>query len=116
MKNKNSEDIFIYFLKIEIFTKQLVSGASIGNKHVYELINEDFNQNPQNGNKTINNNQAIMNPQNMNFDMAKRPSFRGLDNIGDKYNMNPVIQCLANIKPVTNYLLKPDKYSEMFKN
>ena len=115
LENKNSDDTFIYFLVMEIFTKSSVSGAR-GNKHVYELINEDFNQNSHYGNKTINNNQPIMNPQNINFNMAKRPSFRGLDNVGDKYNMNPVIQCLANIKPVTDYLLKHDKYSEIFNN
>ena len=38
--------------------------------------------------------------------MTKRPSFKGLDNVGDNYNMNSTLQCLANIKPITDYLLK----------
>ena len=88
----------------------------MGNKRVYELINEDFNQNPQNVNKTINNNQIILSPQNINFNIVGRPYFRELDNDGDKYNMNSTLQCLANIKPVTDYLLNPKKYSEIFNN
>ena len=105
LKDSNSDKIFNYFFDIEIFNKPLFQRQIEGSKLVYEIINEDFK-----------NNQIIMNPQNINFNMAKRQSFRGLDNAGDKYNMNPVIQCLANIKPVTDYLLKPDKYSDIFNN
>ena len=115
-KDNNSDKIFNYFLVKDIFEEPLVIGGNKNNKRVYELINEDFNQNPQNGNKTINNNPIIINPQNINFNMTKRPSFKGLDNVGDNYNMNSTLQCLANIKPITDYLLNPNKYSDIFNN
>ena len=116
LRNNNSDKIFNYFLVKDIFGEPLVIGGNKNNKRVYELINEDFNQNPQNVNKIINNNPIIINPQNINFNMTKRPSFKGLDNVGDNYNMNSTLQCLANIKPITDYLLKPEKYSEIFNN
>ena len=30
--------------------------------------------------------------------------------------MNATLQCLANIKPITNYFLNPDKYSYLYSN
>ena len=31
--------------------------------------------------------------------------FKAINNLGDKYNINSCLQCLANIKSITDYLL-----------
>ena len=66
-----------------------------------------------NNNDSINN---IINPNNINFNYIKYPSYRGLDNVGATCYMNATLQCLANIKPLTEYFLRKDKYSVLFQN
>ena len=58
----------------------------------------------------------IKQPKDINFELAKRPSFRGFDNVGSFSYMNEILQCLANIKPITDYLLKVNKYGEIYDN
>ena len=58
----------------------------------------------------------IKNPNTINFNLSKFPSFRGLDNVGATCYMNATLQCLANIKPVTDYFLRKDKYSFLYQN
>ena len=58
----------------------------------------------------------IINPNNVNFNYIKSPSFRGLDNVGATCYMNATLQCLANIKPLTEYFLQKKKYSLLFQN
>ena len=116
-KNNNSQNILDYFITKEIFTTPIITVRNNDNNNLnYNLINDDLIQNNQNSNEIIYNYQMIKKPEEINFNLIQRISFRGLDNVGDKYNMNPVIQCLANIKSVTEYLLNPKKYSEIFNN
>ena len=47
----------------------------------------------------------------INYNFYNLPSFRGLDNVGATCYMNATLQCLTNIKPITDYLLNQNKYS-----
>jgi ubiquitin C-terminal hydrolase len=57
----------------------------------------------------------IINPNNVNFNYIKSPSFRGLDNVGATCYMNATLQCLANIKPLTEYFLQKKNIPLYFK-
>ena len=59
---------------------------------------------------------GIKNPKNINFDLTIIASERGLDNVGATCYMNATLQCLANIKPITDYLLNKEHYSYLFQN
>ena len=41
---------------------------------------------------------------------------KGLENIVSHCNMNPVLQCLSNIKPLTKYLIKPENKQKILAN
>ena len=43
-------------------------------------------------------------------------SYLGLDNLGSTSYLNSTLQCLANIKPVTNYLLNLNHYTKLYNN
>ena len=50
------------------------------------------------------------------MDLIKEISYRGLDNIDDTCYINTLLQCLAHIKPITDYLLDPNIYSYLYEN
>ena len=52
----------------------------------------------------------------INFNLVNIPSYRGLENVGATCYMNATLQCLANIKPITDYLLNKKNYEFLYKN
>ena len=52
----------------------------------------------------------------INFDNIKKERFIGLENIGATCYMNATLQCLVNIKELTNYLMIPSNYYNIMEN
>ena len=59
---------------------------------------------------------GIKNPKKIKFELITNISFRGLENVGATCYMNATLQCLANIRPITEYLLNKGNYTYLFKN
>ena len=121
LQNNNSQNIINYFLVKEIFANSMLTKINKKNELSYYLVNEDLNKDAKYGNAVIQNKfknktQIIKSPGEINYNLLQRESFRGLDNVGATCYMNATLQCLANIKQVTNYLLSQKKYSEIFNN
>ena len=100
-RDETSDNILIYLSKkINIISqpKYKYFDKTI-NKYTFTAINEEKN--------IINNfeNNKIKNPNMINFNLVNIPSYRGLENVGATCYMNATLQCLANIKPITDYLL-----------
>ena len=55
-------------------------------------------------------------PNEINYILIQRSSFRGLDIVGATCYLNATLQSLANIRPIRESLLKKSKYREMYKN
>ena len=111
-RDKISDDILIYLSKdINIITlpKNKYFDKTI-NKYTFTAINEEKN--------IINNfeNNKIKNPNTINFNLINIPSYRGLENVGATCYMNATLQCLANIKPITDYLLNKKNYKFLYEN
>ena len=123
---KDSEKIMSYLIDKGIFATPSISSVDQKNKYIYILINEELNKkvkyedknNYYNyySKKTADKDLVIKQPKDINFDLAKRPSFRGLENVGATCYMNATLQCLVNIKPITDYLLNANKYCEIYDN
>ena len=59
---------------------------------------------------------GIKNPKDIKFELIANVSFRGLENVGATCYMNATLQCLANIRPITEYLLNKENYTYLFDN
>ena len=105
LQNENSEKILEFLVGKEIFGKPEKKTRNQEKKDeiLYILYNEELYEN-------------IKDPKEINFELAKKISFKAINNLGDKYNINSCLQCLANIKPITDYLLNQKKYTELFDN
>ena len=111
-RDETSDNILIYLSqKINIISqpKYKYFDKTI-NKYTFTAINEEKN--------IINNfeNNKIKNPNMINFNLVNIPSYRGLENVGATCYMNATLQCLANIKPITDYLLNKKNYEFLYKN
>ena len=119
-EKKNSSEIIYFLTGKEIFGYPSIKRKNIETKKLDSiLINENLSQDTEDENIVQYNDdslQKIKRPEEINFQLATRLSFRGLDNVGATCYMNATLQCLANIKPVTDYLISQDKYSKIFEN
>ena len=114
--------------KMEVNNNNIINNNNIGNNN-NNMINNNINNN---NNNIINNNNLINNIRTesnhitnnkedeeycLNYHTDKpfiKISFRGLDNVGATCYMNATLQCLANIKPVTDYLLEQNNYITLY--
>ena len=74
------------------------------------------NNNNKNDNTNSNDNNGIIDYHQINYNLIKDVSYRGLENVGATCYMNATLQCLANIKEVTRYLLDPNIYCYLYDN
>ena len=93
LKEEDSQNIMNYFIDKGIFAKQAITSTNNkNNKSIHTLINEDMIKKIKNEDKNnlytyYSKNNAdkdlvIKQPKDINFDLAKRPSYRGLENVG----------------------------------
>ena len=127
LKKESSNKILEKLLTLNIFEKPKFTFRR-NFEIAFTIINEEENNNYYNPtyyqSKTIlgnindqnNINIGIKQPYEINFSLTTSPSFRGLDNVGATCYMNATLQCLANIKPITDYLLNPNKYNYLYEN
>ena len=120
-KEKNSNEILEELIKNNILMERSIKIEM--NKSFFYIINEELAKEYKEqfilNNKNKNSDEdlgEIKNPKNINFDLANFVSERGLDNVGATCYMNATLQCLANIKPITDYLLNKEHYNHLFKN
>ena len=114
----NSQNIIMFLINRNIFSAPKYFRTK-DNKIDYILINEEEYNNIRYNSPSENKNYngcGIKAPQEINFSLVQRPSFRGLDNVGATCYMNATLQCLANIKPITDYFLNPNKYFKLYEN
>ena len=134
--DSNDSDKIIEFLENnKIFNKEKVTINNINNS--YTIKNENFEKNFD---KSFNNkfqqipyhkgddpvdietlddefnSDEIKKPDEINYFSINRICYRGLDNVGATCYMNATLQCLANIKQITNYLLNKNNYKIFYKN
>ena len=128
-EKQNSEKIIEYLLKINIFNESSYIEYNKNNDitliayNIDKYIDSKVKSNKPNSNinkldsKEYNNDEVeIKEPYQINFSLINELSFRGLDNVGATCYMNATLQCLANIKPITTYLLSPENYFEFHSN
>ena len=127
LRENNSEKIMEFLINNEIFANPVISRTNDKKQQLeYMLVNEELDKKEKYGERkkyyvhytknSKDTNLIIKQPQEINFDLAKRISYRGLDNVGATCYMNATLQNLVNIKPITDYLLNPNKYREIYEN
>ena len=124
-KKYNSQEIIKFFLCINIFAIPSYKCKNQSGQTVYLCFNEEGNQIQYNSEmdrftKIMDDkndiSREILHPKNINFNLLKNISIRGLDNVGATCYMNATLQCLANIKPITEYLLNYENYLFLYQN
>ena len=110
--------IFEYLLTIKIlFIPKYEHYDDKANNKTFTVYNEELSLNYTIQNLINNNEGNGIKPTNkINFNLKNEISFRGLENVGATCYMNATLQCLANIKPITNYLLNENKYKYLYDN
>ena len=123
-KTKNSDDIIMMLKDYDNLTqrkytinennsKVLLVNEEIDKEYKYEFLFDIKRKNSEEVEKDID---GIKHPKNIKFDLVLKVSYRGLENVGATCYMNATLQCLANIKPITEYLLNKDNYTYLFNN
>ena len=126
-KNK-SDKIISFFSKYDLFEKKYLE-LKENDKIVYivkcknykEILNninknQDFQHQENVSNLDSIDNKEIKKTTEIKFNLIDRISYKGLDNVGATCYMNATLQCLANIKPITDYLLNQNNYNFLFQN
>ena len=120
-QGKKSDEILELLIGKNILIERIIK-IKMNNSNYY-IYNEDLNKEYKDKmileNKNKNSEEdlgGIKNPKNIDFGLIYITSERGLDNVGATCYMNATLQCLANIKPITDYLLNKEHYSYLFKN
>ena len=108
-KDDNSNGIISFLEKKNIFSKPYYEHKDKNYNLIYIIRNEDF----KNNNYPLTN---IIKPEKIDFSLINRISYRGLDNVGATCYMNATLQSLANIKPMTQYLIDSNNYSYLYLN
>ena len=122
-ENYESDAMIENLRKTKIFKNKIRFGKE-KNKVIFEIKNENFEEvlnigNKNNEDKSIENNEMnieIRDPNEINFNLINRICYKGLDNVGATCYMNATLQCLANIKPITDYLLSQKNYNFLYQN
>ena len=132
-EKKNSNEIMDFLLTINIINLPKYVQYDKKSKEVEFIIyNEEeyinFKKNNYIQNKSIEKDNLIKSEKynsfkdgikptyKINFNLKNEISFRGLENVGATCYMNATLQCLANIKPITSYLLDENKYIYLYDN
>ena len=108
----SSNEIILILIDFKIFEKPIYE-FSPKDKLAFQIINEEKYIKERIQTNSLNNIKA---PNEINYNLINRPSFRGLDNVGATCYMNATLQCLANIRPITESLLRESKYQEIYNN
>ena len=126
LEKKESQEIMNYFIDKGIFAYPRMFLRKSYTNSSQILINEELNAKSRNENKSnyysnditdiSDTDLRIKQPKEINFQLVKRASYRGLDNVGSISYMNPILQCFGNIKPITEHLLSINKYTEIYDN
>ena len=102
----NPNDYLLFMQKFQYFFQQSLILNNMNNFFPINISN-NYNNNSNNNrifkNNNMNNN-LISNYKNINLNIIY-PHKSGLENIGQTCYMNATIQCLSNLKPITNYFL-----------
>jgi len=127
LEQDKSDKIMDFLYKVNIFENDCLEIKN-NNLLLYKIKNENYKEilkrittqqipkhqgdNDQPSEETFDNNEKnknsdkkIKDPKEINFALFNRTCYKGLDNVGATCYMNATLQCLANIKPITEYLL-----------
>jgi len=133
-----SDKIMDFLYKVNIFENECLEIKNI-NRPIYRIKNENYkeilkriitqqipkhqgdNDQPSeelfdNNEKNKNSDKKIKEPKEINFALFNRTCYKGLDNVGATCYMNATLQCLGNIKPISEYLLNQNNYNFLYKN
>ena len=122
-ENAESDAMIEHLKNTKIFKNKFRVGKE-ENRVIFKIKNENFEEELNIGNKnkedkSIENNEMnieIKDPNEINFNLINRICYKGLDNVGATCYMNATLQCLANIKPITDYLLSQKNYNFLYQN
>ena len=127
-EKSESDKIIDFFSKHEVFEKRYLEYRdsdkiyyTVKSENYKEILNNIYNnQNSQHPEdeyvKDSIENKKIKKPNEIKFNLINRLSYKGLDNVGATCYMNATLQCLANIKPITDYLLNQNNYIFLYQN
>ena len=112
-EEEDSKTIKSYLKKKGIFLNPIYEDYKQISKNKWKLTYIIRNEDCKNQDNQKN---TIKNPVEIDFSLVNRVSYRGLENVGATCYMNATLQCLANIKPITDYLLEQNNYIYLFEN
>ena len=130
LEESESDKIINFFARFNAFEKKNLELREEGSDKIVYIVksenykeilnninnNENFQQQEDESLKDSIEHKEIKKATEINFNLIKRISYKGLDNVGATCYMNATLQCLANIKPITEYLLNQNNYDFLYQN